>query len=73
MDYKCKQLSPKQKETLVDFVYARPDMYKCKLTATYTKAISMALWKEVTCLLNAIPEGATKDWKQWRKVRLYIH
>uniref|UniRef100_A0A1Y1LE05 Regulatory protein zeste n=1 Tax=Photinus pyralis TaxID=7054 RepID=A0A1Y1LE05_PHOPY len=67
MDVKSRQLSSKQKETLVNFVYARPDMYKGKLTGTYTNAVAMALWKEVTCLLNSIPGGATKDWKQWRK------
>lgn len=68
MEFKSRQLSFKQKEVLVDFVYARPDMYKGKLTATYTNAIGIRLWKEVTCILNGIPGGATKDWKQWRKV-----
>lgn len=68
MDFKSRQLSCKQKEVLVDFVYARPDMYKGKLTATYTNAIGIRLWKEVTGILNGIPGGATKDWKQWRKV-----
>jgi len=46
-------------------------MYKGKLTATYTNAISIVLWQEVTCILNAIPGGAIKDWRQWRKVGIF--
>lgn len=71
MDAKLRQLSAKQKEVLVNFIYARPDMYKGKLTATYTNAISIVLWQEVTCILNAIPGGAIKDWRQWRKVGIF--
>ncbi|KAK4884623.1 hypothetical protein RN001_000894 [Aquatica leii] len=66
-DAKMRQLSAKQKETLVNFVYARPEMQKGKLTPTYTKVVANTLWEEVTSILNSIPGGAIKTSTQWNK------
>ncbi|KAK4874372.1 hypothetical protein RN001_013732 [Aquatica leii] len=66
-DAKMRQLSAKQKETLVNYLYARPEMQKGKLTPTYTKVVANTLWEEVTTTLNSIPGGAIKTSSQWNK------
>ncbi|KAK4880826.1 hypothetical protein RN001_008972 [Aquatica leii] len=66
-DAKMKQLSAKQIETLVNYVYARPEIQKDKLTPTYTKVVANTLWEDVTSALNSIPGGAIKTSTQWNK------
>ncbi|CAG9768463.1 unnamed protein product [Ceutorhynchus assimilis] len=36
-------------------------------SSSEAKRLKSTLWKEVSCILNAVPGGANKDWKQWRK------
>lgn len=67
---KSAAITPKQKEIMVEFIKNRTHMYSGKLSSTYTKQSMVNNWLELTNLLNSVPLGATKDWKQWRKVRL---
>lgn len=71
-DAKTRQLSAKQKEILVNFVYARPEMQKGKFTPTYTKVVANALWEQVTATLNSVPIGAIKTPIQWSKVKFLL-
>ncbi|CAG9764637.1 unnamed protein product [Ceutorhynchus assimilis] len=63
-----KHITAEQKSNLVDFLKDHPQMYRGKFTPTYTHAHSKALWTELGNELNALPNGANKDWIHWRKL-----
>ena len=63
-------VSNRQKEMLVEFISARREMYTGKLNQSYTRQNMIANWVELTNILNSVPEGPSKDWKQWRKVKI---
>ncbi|CAH1114743.1 unnamed protein product [Psylliodes chrysocephalus] len=56
-----------QKEIMVEYIGSKKEMYTGKLTATYTKEKIIANWKDISNLLNCVPGGPSKEWKQWRK------
>lgn len=65
-------VTSKQKEYLIEFISARREMYTGKLTPAYTKEKMQQNWEEITHILNSIPQGPAKTWKQWRKVRYLL-
>lgn len=65
---KLNPITPRQKEILVEFISSRTEMYTGKLTPVYTRERMVKNWEEVANLLNSVPNGPAKDWKQWRKV-----
>lgn len=70
---KSNPITPRQKEILVEFISARKEMYTGKLTPMYTREKMLKNWQEITNILNSVPEGPAKDWKQWRKVSQQLH
>lgn len=70
---KSNPITPRQKEILVEFISARKEMCTGKLTPMYTREKMLKNWQEITNILNCVPEGPAKDWKQWRKVSQQQH
>ncbi|XP_044751421.1 uncharacterized protein LOC123311473 [Coccinella septempunctata] len=65
MEKRNKPMSVEQKDILIEFICSHPEM-KQKFSSTFSRQDSIALWKELTNILNGTP-GAKKDWKEWRK------
>ncbi|KAI4468157.1 hypothetical protein MML48_2g00004291 [Holotrichia oblita] len=59
-------ITPQQKELLVEFLKKHPALQAGKFTNSFTKANARDMWQQITVILNATP-GARKDWSQWRK------
>jgi hypothetical protein len=57
-----------QKETLVEFMKQNPELKSGKFSATFTIKEAQKTWIRLAEELHKIPNGAVKDWKQWRKV-----
>lgn len=57
-----------QKALLTNFLKENAELAQGKFTSTFTFKKARELWQEVTNILNSVPNGAKKDWKQWRKV-----
>lgn len=53
---------------LVELISTRKEMYTGKFTPVYTREKMVRNWQELINLLNSVPDGPAKDWKQWRKV-----
>lgn len=60
-------ISGVQKEILCAFLEKNELLRNKKFTASFTFQDAQKMWKELTSELNAIPGGAQKDWKTWRK------
>ena len=70
MDVKKIYTTDRQKELLLELL-KRPEneaLISGKFSQTFTLKDSECKWKEIALLLNAVPNGATKTWKSWRKV-----
>lgn len=59
-----------QKKVLFEFIKNNPDVIKSKHTNKLTKANINKQWENTALLLNAIPGGAFKNVKQWKKVKI---
>ncbi|CAH1183936.1 unnamed protein product [Phaedon cochleariae] len=60
-------ITNKQKKLLTEYITQKPEMYIGRLTSTYTKSVMIRNWEEISNILNSVPNGPAKDWKQWRK------
>ncbi|XP_044767189.1 uncharacterized protein LOC123323052 [Coccinella septempunctata] len=65
MEKRNEPMSVEQKEILIEFISSHPEI-KQKFSSTFSRQDSIALWKDLTNILNGTP-GAKKDWKEWRK------
>lgn len=68
VEKKSTPITNKQKEMLTEYISQRPDMYMGRFTPSYTKEKMNKNWMEITNILNSIPNGPAKEWRQWRKV-----
>ena len=48
-------------------VNQHPDLVSGKFSNVFTKKHAEKLWQQIAVELNQM-QGATKDWKRWRKV-----
>jgi hypothetical protein len=60
--------SEKQKKALVEFIKKNPQIIASKFSNSFTQKDAEAEWKKITDNLNSVPNGAIKEWSQWRKV-----
>lgn len=58
-----------QKEILVEQVQSNPQLLSSKFSSEFTHKMAREKWSEIGAKLNAVPNGAFKEWDQWRKVR----
>lgn len=65
---KSAPFSPDQKSTMVEFMEQHPMLISGKFNSNFSYKTASQLWEELALMLNAIPAGAKKDWKSWRKV-----
>ena len=65
---KRKNMCPTQREHLIDFLEEHPELKNGKFSASFTYKDASKLWMLLADTLNAIPGGANRDWKGWRKV-----
>ncbi|CAG9762659.1 unnamed protein product [Ceutorhynchus assimilis] len=56
-----------QKDILVEFMQQHEDLQSAKFTKEFTFKKAQHLWNEIALKLNAVPGGAHKEWKMWRK------
>lgn len=63
-------INSEQKAVLLQFMKDHYQLQTGKFSASFTCKVAEKLWREAADILNSIP-GAKKDWKAWRKVRLY--
>lgn len=66
---KGKSASLEQKDALVEFMVAHPELQKGKFGPNFTHKQANALWNEVAQELNSII-GANKNAEKWRKVSI---
>lgn len=64
-------ISLSQKELMVEFIENNEKMKSGKFTNDFTFKTAQKLWEKLASILNAVP-GARKDWRQWRKVSLFL-
>lgn len=64
---RCGPIIQIQKEMLIEFVKKHENLQSGKFTQEFSFKKAQCLWEEITGQLNSIPQGATKDWKHWRK------
>lgn len=57
-----------QKVLLLEFLKNQEQLQSGRFTNTFTHKKAQQLWEEIATILNAVPGGAEKDWKQWRRV-----
>lgn len=57
-----------QKETLIELMKQNPELRSGKFSATFTTKDAQRMWIALAEELHKVPNGAIKDWKQWRKV-----
>ncbi|XP_026829879.1 uncharacterized protein LOC105282194 isoform X2 [Ooceraea biroi] len=60
-------ITAEQKETLVEFMKQNEKLRSGKFSASFTTKDAQKLWMTLAEDLYKIPNGAVKDWKQWRK------
>lgn len=70
MDIRKFSLNSIQKTILTEFLKNNPDLQTGKFSKTFTFKKAQGLWEEITSTLNSVPNGAKKDWRQWRKVNM---
>lgn len=66
MNRKC-SLNLVQKTLITEFLKNHPNLQTGKFSKEFTFKKARALWEELTITLNSVPNGAKKDWRQWRK------
>lgn len=66
-------ITTEQKETLIEFMKQNPELKLGKFSASFTAKDAQNKWMTLTEELHKIPNGATKEWKQWRKVSTEIN
>lgn len=66
------RMSVAQKNELISFVAAHPDMIRQRLSSRLTHVELHQQWVELTSRLNEMPNGATKRIDQWKNVSLLI-
>lgn len=68
-------MTAKQKEALLEYMKENVQLQSSKFSASFTAKDAAKMWMALAEELHKIPNGATKDWKQWRKVsrREYIY
>jgi hypothetical protein len=52
----------------VEFIKKNPQIIASKFSNSFTQKNAEAEWKKITQNLNSVPNGAIKEWSQWRKV-----
>lgn len=62
-----------QKKVLVNFMNDHEELRSGKFTSKFTYKTAQILWETISDTLNSIPNGASKDWKKWRKVNIMIN
>lgn len=65
--------SNKQKEVLIDILQNEEQLISGKFTQKFTFKDAQNKWTEIATILNSIPAGTQKDWKQWRKVIIHTN
>lgn len=63
-DKRSGNLSPEQKNELVEFIENHPRLKSGKFSNEFTFKDAQTLWMEITHILNSMP-GAKKEWKLW--------
>lgn len=66
-------ITTEQKEALVEFMKQNDKLKLGKFSASFTAKDAQKLWMTLAEDLHKIPNGAVKDWKQWRKVKKDIY
>lgn len=61
-------ISQEQRKAMVEFLERNSNLVKGKFSASFTQKDAQHLWENLAQILNSIPTGSRKDWKQWRKV-----
>lgn len=61
-------ITPVQKDLMVSFLKDNPNLQTGRFSSTFTFKTAQALWEDLSFRLNSVPNGAQKDWRQWRKV-----
>lgn len=61
-------INAEQKEMMVEFMKEHPELRSGKFSAKFTTQNAQQLWMVLAQELHKIPNGAVKEWKQWRKV-----
>lgn len=64
-------ITNEQKTLLIEFMDKHLDLVKGKFTSSFTMKTATSLWMEISAILNAA-NGTRKDWKEWRKVNIFI-
>lgn len=65
------KISEEQKTYLIDFLEQNAELRSGKFTSSFTHKTSQNCWKEIALQLNAVGP-VRKDWKQWRKVYVFL-
>ncbi|XP_024868292.1 uncharacterized protein LOC112452362 isoform X2 [Temnothorax curvispinosus] len=60
-------ITMEQKETLVELMKQNSELKSSKFSSTFTTKDAQRMWIALAEELHKIPNGAIKDWKQWRK------
>lgn len=61
-----------QKDMLIEFMQQHENLQSGRFSKDFTFKKAQGLWQEISLRLNAVPNGAKKEWKQWRKVSTII-
>lgn len=60
--------STEQKQFLLEFVKQNPQLISGKFSVNFTQNDAKRQWEDAAKTLNSCGNGASKDWKSWRKV-----
>lgn len=63
-----KPITVAQKRLLLDFIKEHGNLNTGKFSIEFTHKTAELLWKNLTEILNSVPNGTSKEWRQWRKV-----
>lgn len=62
-----------QKKILVEFMKQNPNLVKGTFSQKFSLVDARKLWEEISEILNSVPGGAKKEWRQWRKVIMVFY
>lgn len=68
MNTRVGYVTAEQKQALLEFMQRNVQLQSGKFSATFTAKDASKLWIALADDLHKIPNGAVKEWKQWRKV-----
>lgn len=68
MNTRVGYVTTEQKEALLEYMKENVQLQSGKFSATFTAKDAAKMWMTLAEELHKIPNGAMKDWKQWRKV-----